>query len=183
LYQALLADVTFHHALLKLDEEIAANRKREGCASCEGPIDVANYCRKPRAALRSSWSEGDAVRFSFCCRKDGCRKRSTPASVRFLGRRIYLGAVVLIASALLGGVTSITKLSKELGPDRRTLVRWRHWWTKTFPRSAVFAAARGRLAVAIDEDQLPLSLLDRLRGSASDRTLAMLELLEPLSIG
>ena len=35
-------------------------------------------------------------RFSFCCDRDGCRKRVTPPSVRFLGRRVYLGAVVIL---------------------------------------------------------------------------------------
>ena len=35
-------------------------------------------------------------RFSFCCDRDGCRKRVTPPSVRFLGRKVYLGAVVIL---------------------------------------------------------------------------------------
>jgi hypothetical protein len=38
-------------------------------------------------------------RFSFCCDRDGCRNRATPPSVRFLGRKVYLGAVVMLISA------------------------------------------------------------------------------------
>ena len=42
-------------------------------------------------------------RLSFCCDRDGCRKRATPPSVRFLGRKVYLGAVVVLVAAMRQG--------------------------------------------------------------------------------
>ena len=181
MYQALLADVTFHHALLKLDEEIAAEWHQRGCGRCGARVDVANFERKPRAVLGSGWPELGSIRFSFCCRAEGCRKRSTPPSVRFLGRRIYFGAVVLIASVLMGGVGSIGKLSRQLGPSRRTLMRWRRWWTRTFPRTARFREIVGRVS-AVNSADLPGALLDRVSGSEPERVLRMLQILKPLSI-
>ncbi|NLS97786.1 MAG: hypothetical protein GXX96_37065 [Planctomycetaceae bacterium] len=35
--------------------------------------------------------------------RDGCRKRTTPLSVRFLGRKVYLGAVVVLVAAMRQG--------------------------------------------------------------------------------
>lgn len=181
MYQALLGDVTFHVALLKLDEEIAAEWHRE-CGECGARVDVANYGRKPRSVIGSAWPEGEAIRFSFCCRAEGCRARSTPPSVRFLGRRVYYGAVVLIAAFLLGGAKSIDRISKQLGPSRRTLVRWRRWWTRTFPRTPTFVRMRGRWVPAVHEDDLPGSFLDRLSGSDAERAMRALEILKPLTI-
>lgn len=40
---------------------------------------------------------------SLCCAR--CRKRRTPPSVRFLGRRVYLAAVVVLACVLRQGPT------------------------------------------------------------------------------
>jgi hypothetical protein len=180
-YQALLGDVTFHRALLKLDEEIAVEWRRK-CGECGARVDVANYGRKPRSITGSGWPEGDAIRFSFCCRAEGCRVRSTPPSVRFLGRRVYYGAVVLIAAFLLGGAKSVDRISKQLGPSRRTLVRWRRWWTRTFPRTPTFARVRGRWVPAVKEDDLPGSFLDRLFGSEIERTTRALEIMKPLTI-
>ena len=50
----------------------------------EGPLHQAHYERKPRDAPLI-WME-EKSRFSFCC--GHCRRRCTPASVRFLGRRV-----------------------------------------------------------------------------------------------
>ena len=43
---------------------------------------------------------------------DGCRRRSTPPSVRFLGRRVYLGVMVILFTALQNGLTE--KRRREL---------------------------------------------------------------------
>ena len=40
-------------------------------------------------------------RFNICCDRACCRKRMTPPSVRFLGRKVYLGAVVILIIAML----------------------------------------------------------------------------------
>lgn len=44
-------------------------------------------------------------RLSFCCARPGCRRRVTPPSVRFLGRRLYVAAVVVLVTAMAPGVT------------------------------------------------------------------------------
>jgi hypothetical protein len=36
-------------------------------------------------------------RFSFCCAVDGCRSRATPPSLRFLGPKVYIAAIVVPA--------------------------------------------------------------------------------------
>ena len=41
-------------------------------------------------------AEAFSRRFSLCCGRDGCRHRATPPSVRFLGGRVYVGAVVIV---------------------------------------------------------------------------------------
>ena len=55
-------------------------------------------------------------RFSLCCGREGCRKRATPPSLRFLGRRVYLCAVVLVASMfaqVLGTDGSVGRVTGE----------------------------------------------------------------------
>ena len=51
---------------------------------------------------------------------------ATPASVRFLGRRVYLAALVVLVSALAQGLTGARQrqLCQRLGPSRRTLRRF-----------------------------------------------------------
>jgi len=60
-------------------------------------------------------------RFSYSCATRTCRKRHTPPSARFLGRRIYLGAVVVLTTAMQQGVTPwrASQLRKLLGVSRR----------------------------------------------------------------
>ncbi len=80
----------FFRFLIRLDEEPAAQTRAAGC-SCGGVLHRANYPRKPRGCP-SGVREAFASRLSFCCSR--CRQRSTAMSVRFLGRRVYLGLEV-----------------------------------------------------------------------------------------
>ena len=86
-------------------------------------------------------------RHSFCCAEEGCRKRHTPLSLRFLGRKVYLGTVVILLSAMRHGLTQdrMETLRTRLSIDRRTLERWRVWWLENFVRSDFWRAARSRL--------------------------------------
>ena len=65
----------------------------------------ACYPRKPRGVggARDATYEH---RLSFCCATDGCRRRITPPSVRFLGRKVYLGVIVIVVSALEQGLSA-----------------------------------------------------------------------------
>ena len=120
-----------------------------------------NYPRKPRggpAALDSAYDR----RFSFCCDRDACRKRTTPSSVRFLGRHVYLAAVFVLASAMRHGITAMraAKLTAWFSVSRRTLGRWRRWWLQTFVASEVWKRVCGRLMPAPEIETLPASWLD-----------------------
>ena len=86
---ALLRDATLYDVLLKVDRDLAAEAKAARC-SCGGTLHSARYPRKPRGGPDPLDPEY-GHRLSFCCAVDGCRQRVTPPSVRYLGRRVYLG--------------------------------------------------------------------------------------------
>lgn len=149
---------------------------------CGGRLDVANYPRKPRGA--DGIGDDYALRASFCCAADGCRRRCTPPSVRFLGRTVYLGAVVVLASALARGPTkaSVTKLSAVLRITRRTLARWCRWWSTTFATSRFWESLRGRFVPAVDVTTMPATVLARMTSAGDEPTVvALLRLLAPIS--
>jgi hypothetical protein len=165
------------------DIEMAAEAQAEGCA-CGGVLHSARYPRKPRggppAGLRAEYS----TRESLCCAVEGCRRRVTPPSLRFLGRRVYLGAVVVLVSAMTGGVTEkrAAKMRDFAGVSIRTLQRWRTWWLATIPRTVFWKGARGRFAPPVEETGLPGSLLERFGAAARDGLLACLRFLSPITI-
>lgn len=179
----LLASARFHEALLAFDEQAAADAKRRGCGVCGGRLDVADYARKPRGApegLSKAWSR----RLSFCCAVDGCRKRLTPPSVRFLGRRVHTGVMVVLAAVLAHGLkgTRIRKLREVLDVDRRTLERWRRWWVEELPRTDLWTELSGRLDRPSSTRELPHSLFVRMEGADEEERLhRFLRLLTPIS--
>ena len=90
MYHKLLCDASLYDFLFKIDLDLAASTRAGGCAACGGRLHSARYPRKPRGGPGDLGREYEC-RLSFCCAVDGCRQRATPASVRFLGRRVYLG--------------------------------------------------------------------------------------------
>lgn len=168
--------------LPRIDADLAAKAQAAGCPECGGRLDVANYPRKPRGAEGLD-AEYD-VRASFCCAVDGCRRRRTPPSVRFLGRKVYLGAVVVLASALVRGPTktSVTKLATLLGITRPTLARWCRWWSTTFATSRFWESLRGRFVPTVDVTTLPSSVLSRITATGDEPVVvALLQVLAPIS--
>jgi hypothetical protein len=109
----------------------------------------------------------------------------TPPSLRFLGRRVYVAAVVLLVSAMTGGVTAkrAAAMHQLVGVSLRTLNRWRAWWLRAMPRTAFWREARARFASLVDEGGLPASLLERFAGSDAERVVACLRFLAPLTSG
>jgi hypothetical protein len=103
--------------------------------------------------------------------------------VRFLGRKVYLAVVVVLASALRHGVTParLARLRAELGVCRRTLERWRTWWREVFVATRFWQAAKGRLATPVEEARLPLALLERFGGDAVERLVRLLVFLAPIT--
>jgi hypothetical protein len=183
-YQAVLADAKFHEQLLVFDRDLAATARAARCWRCGGVLHSGSYARKPRggpAGLSAAYAE----RFSFCCAVDGCRKRATPPSLRFLGRRVYLATVVTLISALLLGATPsrLARLSVVPGLDRRTLARWRVWWRSTFTDSPFAPIAMAALVPPVDVARLPVSLLERFAGEPREQLIALLRFLGPLTGG
>jgi len=104
--------------------------------------------------------------------------------VRFLGRRVYLGVVVVLATALAHGVTArrLRELRGALGVDRRTLERWRRWWREVFPATRFWKEARARFLPPVPEGDLPGSLLARFAAEALEGLVSLLRFLAPISI-
>lgn len=177
-----LWDASFYALVWRIDRDLAALARKRGCRHCGGGLHVANYGRKPRCG---PWVPpgGFEVRLSFCCGREGCRRRRTPPSVRFLGRRVFLGAVVVLVSALRHGATPkrSAELQRLFGVSPRTLERWRRWWRETFGSSPFWWSLRGRLCEPPEPATLPASLLERLGGPVASGLVALLTLLGPIS--
>ena len=120
----LLEDANLWRQLSELDRQIAAQVQSQGCP-CGGVLHRACYPRKPRGAARKLLTEQYESRLSFCCNKEGCRRRTTPPSVRYLGRRVYLGVIVILACAITHGLTSQRRgyLIERLRVDRRAIAQ------------------------------------------------------------
>jgi hypothetical protein len=97
-----LLDAKFHAFLLRIDEDLAAETRARGCRRCGCRLHRDRYPRKPRGGPRNL-SEAYRHRLSFTC--SICDKRHKPASVRFLGRRVYLAVTVVLAGAVRTGLT------------------------------------------------------------------------------
>jgi hypothetical protein len=184
MYHDLFRDASFWDFLFDVDEDLAATTKREGC-SCGGRLHRANYPRKPRGRGRNL-PASYGYRLSFCCDRDGCRKRTTPPSVRFLGRKIYLGAVVVLVAAMRQGPSPrrVGQLSELFDVDERTIVRWRVFWREHFPQTPFWRANRGRLVPRVDITHLPRALLDAFihRDDSREDWKRLLNFLSPITI-
>ena len=149
---------------------------------CRTPVHSARYPRKPRG-IAPEHRQVSYRRLSFCCDVDGCRSRATPQSVFYLGRRVYLGAVVLLGTAMRCAVSgrALRELCVLLGVPRSTLDRWRGWWNSDLLATPFWKMAAGRFIPQIAE-LLPASLLARF--TAADPVAQLLDVLRfvaPLS--
>lgn len=159
MYHELPSGASFWQFLFLIDRDLAETARQQTC-SCGGQLHRASYPRKPRGGPDDLPDEYGR-RFSFCCDRDGCRKRVTPPSVRFLGRKVYLAAVVVLVSAMRQGPSPrrVRELSKLFGADRRTIARWQLFWREQLPATPFWKVARGRLVPTSETLVLPLSLL------------------------
>ena len=152
-----------------------------GCA-CGGRLDRADYPRKPR--FGSATAEPDPAwskRLSLCCASEGCRRRVTPPSVRFLGRRVYAEVVVLVACARALLHAEAASKGADAGVPRRTVKRWLSWWRTAFVASALWQELCSRLLPPLDESRLPASLIERAPSTAP--LLHVARWLSPLTSG
>ena len=184
MYSTLLADATFHELLLVFDQDIAITARRGRCPLCGGVLHSAQYRRKPRGRPAGLGEEHD-WRFSFCCARDGCRTRTTPPSLRFLGRKVYLAATVVLIAIMREGATAarMRQLSALIGVNRGTIERWRAWWRGIFTATPFWQIGRAAFMPPVDPNRLPVSLIERFNGDGGERLLALLRFLGPITGG
>ena len=186
-YHSVLRSASFLRALLDLDSRTTARVRAGPCPHCGGRLDLASYPRKPRGLL-PEFEKEFSRRLSLCCAAEGCRKRATPPSVCFFGRRVYFAVSFILLSMLRHGVTHEREeqLRLELHgwtpADDRTLARWREWWQHMLPASPFWRAARGLLREPVLPADLPSGLDQSFTGAAADQLTSTLKLLAPLSI-
>ena len=176
----LLQDPKLYALLSLIDHEHAAEVRAAGCG-CGGVLHSARYPRKPRGGppeLRQTYNS----RLSFCCAQ--CRRRHTPMSVRYLGRRVYLATVVVLACAMLTGITGrrASQLSATLNVPLRTLERWRHWWMVDFVKTPFWRSVFARFMPPVALATMPAGLLSRFTANdLASRLTQSLRFLAPLS--
>lgn len=182
MYQGLLTSGALFRLLLMLDLEVAEEVRSEGCPHCASPLHRAAYRRKPRGGPPEL--EGQLrVRESFCCSR--CRRRTTPVSLQFLGRKVYVSVWVLLLLVVRDGAKPerLGDLAAEHGVSVRTLYRWRRWWRELVPESGWWRRVSGLWVVPLVPEQMPGSLLAAFSGvgEAAARVVAALQcLLDPL---
>lgn len=185
MYHQPLRDARFWLFLCSIDQDLAESTRKEECP-CGGRLHCANYPRKSRGGP-DDLPESCLCRLSFCCDRDGCRRRVTPPSVRFLGPKVYFAAVVILVTAMRQGPTprGARELSRFFGADRRTIARWQVFWSEHFPRTVFWKAARGRLVPAVQIVALPRSLLEAFLHTADDERQGwerLLRFLSPITV-
>ena len=170
----------------RLQQEIDLDECRRvqarGCPDCGGPLDRNDHARKPRG-LPFQHFDSDPRRLNLCCRH--CRAHNMPESVVYLGRRVYVGVVLVLASILVSGVTPrrLARVQAALGVSAQTVRRWRQWWQSGFVESRFWAERRGLFLPPVAVLDLPNELVGRfVRGAGTPRLLAFLRFLSPLTV-
>lgn len=182
---ALLKDRDFWLLCHRVDQDLARQEQAKDCEHCAGRLDQANYQRKPRGGPEGLAPGVLSTRFSLCCAVEGCRRRRQPASVRFLDGRVFVGAMVVLASTLSGADTKGQRreLEQVLGVSLRTVKRWRRWWREVFVQTAVWRRVQGLLMPPVETARLPASLLERFAGEVREQLEGLLHLLLPQRAG
>ena len=183
MWRKLLRESSFFMVLLRYDRDLAVQARTGRCPHCGAAVHFARYRRKPRGAPTEMPPDYE-LRDSLCCSRNGCRKRLLPPSLRFFARRVYLGPVFVLVSAMVHGITEkrAAALQELVGVSRRTLERWRKWWREMFPHGEFWRTARGRFALAPAPSCLPASLVERFGELGSGEcAFAALKFLLPLT--
>lgn len=175
----------FQIILCKIDIELLNDAQKSGCPKCGDVLHQANYPRSPVgifAQLREYYDQ----RFSLCCQK--CRKRVTPPSVRFFGRRWYPAPAFILISILKLGINErrLDQVKRHLGikVTESTWKRWRRWWRDSFECTLFWKQAKGQLATQPEITPLiSRTLLYAFDGiTIEEKIILLLKFLSPLTI-
>ena len=177
-----LWDANFHFLLKTIDEALAEKVHKQGCPDCSHKLHQANYPRSPMGILvqfRDHYEE----RLSFCC--ELCRKRRTPPSVRFFGRRWYPAPLFMLISAFMGRVNDfiLTQMKERfaISVGLSTWKRWRQWWNELFPLTLFWKQVQGLIPVLETKRSFPRALLDLFQGKLEEKISSLLIFLSPLT--
>jgi hypothetical protein len=181
--QETLNNSNYYYVLYETDKKIAEAAKAKGCPYCNGSLHQANYPRLPRGAPQGIDLKYH-IGFSLCCAVEGCRKRLTPPSLRFLGRKIYTSMVLILVFRFDGNYSQkISTLNEyyplELTLAEETVSRWQRYWRSQFPLSPFYNKQSTLLQLPIDS--LPISLLTQFKGTLTTQLFNLLQYLSPLS--
>ena len=160
-YYDFVSEPAFFKLLLEIDRSIAAEAHLRPCAACDDKLNRADFWRIGYG-LPVDADDECRRRFSFCCRRDGCRKRLTPESVRFLRGKAYVSVVIVLMSACQQGLSPdrVQKLTASLNVSRQTIASWLKWWKVRLVPSPFWKGQRGRFMPVLDETKLSFSLLE-----------------------
>jgi hypothetical protein len=174
---------TFHRLLVAIDFDLAETTRQNGC-SCGGALHLSNYPRSPLGLAAQFRSDYD-IRFSFCC--GDCRKRTTPPSVRFFGRRRYPAPLLLLISALMVSINDhrLTQIKRHFGISvtESTWKRWRRWWRDAFAQTRFWKKARGLIPEPKKMHYLPRRILNGFQGLLVKKIILLLQFLSPIIAG
>lgn len=103
--------------------------------------------------------------------------------MRFVGRKVYLGAVVVIATVLRHGATPvrIERLRALFGVSAKTVKRWRAFWQESIAASEFWQVAKGRFMPEVAAQALPMSLLARFAGDGAEPLVKLLRFISPIT--
>jgi hypothetical protein len=179
-----LLNPSFHEGLLEIDRQTAQSIQEKGCCHCSGTLHQSNYPRAGFGVLPTV-APLYVMRFSFSCAN--CRRRTTPPSIRFFGRRRYIFsiAILLCALQLSPSESRCARLVKyfRCHVSLSTWHRWRAWWRDTFPLTPFWHIEKARLAKPINPEGFPAELLRRFSAHGlSGRLQKLLSFLSPLSV-
>ena len=181
----LLNNANFHDFLSQLDSGLAQKCQEQGCQHCSGLLHQADYPRSP-FGLPLKHREHYLSRLSFCCKT--CRKRITPPSVRFFGRRWFPAPVFMLICLLRSGVSErrLTQIKRHfrISVSISTWHRWRRWWRERFELTQFWQASKGLVTSTLNEHKaMPRALLDCFKDEPPERLSQLLVFLSPLSRG
>jgi hypothetical protein len=175
----------FHFFLSSIDQDLANQTQQQGCLECGQKLHQANYPRSP-VGIPIQFRDHYDERLSFCC--DTCRKRMTPPSVKFFGRRWYPAPLFILISAFMRGVTEyhLDQMKRHFGltVSESTWKRWRGWWQETFMTTLFWKQAKGMVPKALETNRsFPRALLDVFQGTLEEKMCFLLRFLSPLTRG
>ena len=179
MWHELLSDDKFSAILFEVDEGLSDSERQRGCSRCSGPLHRADYPRKARGLAEAVLGRFER-RFSFCCAR--CRKRHTPPSVRFLGRRVYVGVAMLVG-ALIALAVTLAEAVRVTGARGRTVARWIGFFQRELQGTRFWCAAQGSFSPPPDARGMPATLVERFAfADPSERLLGFLKFVTPITV-